>query len=66
MYVNITVEEELNMFETLLVTIIDGLIKSGKSEPEALSLVTRLLASVMSYDDLQERLPIGVNSAGMS
>lgn len=54
------------MFETLLVTIIDGLIKSGKSEPEALSLVTGLLASVMSYDELQERLPVGVNSAGMS
>lgn len=47
------------MFETLLVTIIDGLIKSGKYEPEALSLVTGLLASVMSYDELQERLPVG-------
>ena len=44
------------MFEEYLVQIVDGLMRSGMTEAEALRLVTGLLASVVEPQELLSNL----------
>lgn len=44
------------MFEECLVQIVDGLMRSGMTESEALRLVTGLLASIVEPSELLSNL----------
>ena len=44
------------MFESALVNIIDALIESGLSEWEATNLVGNLLESLMTPEEIEERI----------
>lgn len=54
------------MFEIALVNIIESLEKAGKTEYEAKEMVAALLASVLTYKELAERIPKGPKKEDMS
>ena len=48
---------DLDTFDRYLVEIVDRLIMTGLSEMEAARLVTRLLQSILTTSEIDERIP---------